>query len=469
MTLKAFGRASRGLFRTYLCTTIKPEPVKKIITNKILPALTLFSFANMGVEAQNVVRDSAIMGPQYANQIYYDIATGEKNQAAVNNWDIAHTTQGRDNCIRANHMAGLRVFQYPKGKTNAWSSFDTAGFSNWKYSWNDLHAHEKGAFNLFNNMGVWKFGWGTYDVNTKDVVGDSLFLLAWTGPGGQGWSRFLKFWPVIQRANGTLVFKYANIDGSSEVTDSTVVAGSQGMMYKYYKFTGAVKPVREPGTDKWDISFTRYVEPVFNPGTGSNDYYPVMGIESKRGTRVARISGKAYADIMPDTAGLVGAYTKVFKDDLTAIGSNWKIFNNGTFRFEIQDTLSYIVRRTRTADTSYWLLHMTGITGSTSGRIYFDRMSLRNSLSAVHPAFGQIKLFPNPVEDKLFLTLEDKSFGKAKVEVMNASGQKMLQIGVTQTQDFGVYEIGTSKLSPGIYHLKISNAGSTFAAPFIVK
>lgn len=409
------------------------------------------------------------MGPQYTNQIFYDIATGEKNTAVVNNWDIAHTTQGRDNCIRANHIPGLRIFQYPKGKTNTWSSFDTSGFSTWQPLWNDLHAHEKGAFNLYTNVTGWKFGWGTYDVNTKDVVGDSLFLLAWTGPGGIGWSRFLKFWPVIQRANGTLVFKYANLDGSSEVTDSTVVAGSQGMMYKYYKFTDASKPNREPGSDKWDISFTRYIEPVFNPGSGKMEYYPVMGIESKRGTKVARITGKAYWDIMPDSAGLVGAYTKAFKDDLTAIGSNWKMFNNATFRFDIQDTLSYIVRRTRTADTSYWLLHMTGATGSSSGKTYFDRLRLRNSLSSSHPVFGQIKLFPNPVEDKFYLSMEEKSFGKASIEVFSASGQKIRQIGIKQTEDFGVYEIQTSGLSAGVYHLRVSNSENIFSAPFVIK
>jgi hypothetical protein len=447
----------------------KIEKVKKLIIQKFIPALTLICFSDKTIQAQTIVRDSAIMGPQYTNQIYYDIGTGEKNTALMNNWDIAHTTQGRDNCLRANHAAGLRVFQYPKGKTNSWSTFDTSGFSTWKPLWNDLHAHEKGAFNLFTNVSSWKFGWGTYDVNTKDVVGDSLFVLAWTGPGGIGWSRFLKFWPVIQRANGTLVFKYANLDGSAEVTDSTVVAGSTGMMYKYYKFTGAAKPVREPGTDKWDISFTRYIEPVFNPGSGKIEYYPVMGIESKRGTRVARITGKPYASIMPDSAGLVGAYTKAFKDDLTAIGSNWKLFNNSLGRFEIQDTLSYIVRRTRPNDTSYWLLHMTAVTGSSSGKTFFDRLLLRNSLSASHPTFGQVKLFPNPVSDKMYLSLEDKSFGNARIEVFGTTGQMIRDIAIKQTQDFGIYEIQTSGLAPGIYQLRISNEGSAFATTFIVK
>jgi hypothetical protein len=42
-------------------------------------------------------------------------------------------------------------------------------------------------------------------------------------------------------------------------------------------------------------------------------------------------------------------------------------------------------------------------------------------------------------------------------------------IAIKQTQDFGIYEIQTSGLAPGIYQLRISNEGSAFATSFIVK
>lgn len=420
-----------------------------------------------GANAQIMIKDSTAMGAGYANQVYYDIETGEKNSSPMNNWDLAHTTIGRDNCIRANHMAGLRVFRYPKSTTAGWSSFDTTGFRSWKPLWNNQHVHEKGAFTLFQDIPKWRFGWGYYDQVTKLVTGDSLYLLAWTGPGGQGWSKFVKFWPVVQLANGDMVMRYADLDGGNDITDTMKQAGNTGMMYKYYKFSDRSTPKREPGTDKWDISFTRYYEPTYNPGTGDMDMYPVMGIESKRGTLTARISNTPFNDVLTDTGWLVGKHGKSFKNDLTGIGSNWKVLAG--MAFEVKDTVSYIVRRTRGTDTSYWLLHMTRFVGSSAGKTVFNRMELKNSLSAAHPVFGRINLFPNPVKDKLIISFEDKSFGKADIRVFDMQGKLVANTAYSQGSGFGAAEINTAGMKAGVYMLNVTQNGQSFSSRFVVE
>lgn len=417
--------------------------------------------------AQTLANDSAIMGPGYANQVYYDIKTGAKANAAVNNWDIAHTSVSRDNCIRANHMSGLRVFLYPKGKTDAWSTFDTAGWKTWSPYWNDIHDHNKGAFNLYTDMSKWKFGWGTYDVNSKEVTGDSLYLLAWAGMAPGTYSKFLKFWPVIQKANGDMVFKYANLDGTGEKTDTIFQSSATGKMYKYYKFTGSGKPDREPIADNWDISFNRYYELTPNPSTGVLEMYPVMGIESKRGTRTARVFGRSFNALKPDSNWIVGDYAKSFKNDLTGIGSGWKSFNS---TWSLSDTMSYIVERKRgTADTTYWLMHMTGFTGSSAGKIKFSRMALRNSLSVKDKFFGTVKIFPNPVSKTMYLTMDLPASKSCILSVLSLDGKTLISQPVEVQSSWNAYSISLDHIPAGIYLMQIRSGKEMMTQKLVIE
>lgn len=430
----------------------------------ILPMLTALTAGR--VSAQGVLNDSAVMGPGYANQVYYDIKTGTKSNAAVNNWDIAHTSVSRDNCIRANHMSGLRVFQYPKGKTDAWSTFDTSGWSSWKLLWNDIHDHNKGAFNLHNNMAKWKFGWGTYDVNTKEVTGDSLFLLAWAGMAPGTYTRFLKFWPVIQKDNGDLVFRYANLDGSAEKTDTLFQSAATGKMYKYFRFNGGTKPNREPASTDWDITFNRYFELSVNPMTGGMEMYPVMGIESKRGTRTAKVFGKPFGNLKPDSNWLVGDYTKSFKNDLTGIGSGWKSFNN---TWLLNDTMSYLVERVRSSDTSYWLINMTGFTGSSSGKIRFSRMQLRNSLSVKDNVFGSVNVYPNPASKNLYLTLDPKTPKTCTLSIKTLNGKTLVSENLIAQAAWNAYAVSIDKIPAGIYLLQLQSGNDVMTKKLVIE
>jgi hypothetical protein len=412
----------------------------------------LLSFQTL--KAQTIMKDSAVMGPGYATQVFYDIKTGTKSTTMVNNWDIAHTSVSRDNCIRANHMSGLRVFQYPKGKTDAWTSFDTTGWASWNPLWNDIHDHNKGAFILHTDLPKWKFGWGTYDVNTKEVTGDSLYLLAWAGAAPGTFSKFVKFWPVIQKANGDLIFKYANLDGSGETTDTLFQTSGTGKMYKYFKFTGSTKPDREPISTDWDITFSRYYELTANPMTGLPEMYPVMGIESKRGTRTAKVFGKPFNSLQPDSNWLVGDYTKSFKNDLTGIGSNWKTFSGA---WALSDTMSYLIERIRTADTTYWLLNMTGFSGTGSGKIIFNRMALRNRLSVKNQRFGTVKVFPNPASKSVYLTMDLPQTKTCEVSIKSLNGKTLVSKTIQTQAAWNAYSIPLNDIPSGIYLLQIQS------------
>ncbi len=433
---------------------------------RILPFISFAALlTSQTLNAQAIIKDSAVMGPGYATQVFYDIKTGTKSTAMVNNWDIAHTSVSRDNCLRANHMSGLRVLQYPKGKTDAWSTFDTTGWSSWKLLWNDIHDHNKGAFSLHTDLPKWKFGWGTYDVTSKEVTGDSLYLLAWAGAAPGTFTKFVKFWPVIQKANGDLVFKYANLDGSGETTDTLFQSIGTGKMYKYFKFTGTTKPNREPASTEWDITFNRYYELANNPTTGKPEMYPVMGIESKRGTRTAKVFGKTFNNLKPDSNWLVGDYTKAFKNDLTGIGSNWKTFSGV---WSLSDTMSYLIERVRTADTSYWLLNMTGFSGTGSGKIIFNRMALRNSLSVQSRSFGSVKIFPNPASKEVYLTMELPVAKTCEVSIASLNGKTLVSKTIHTQAAWNAYSIPLNDIPAGIYLIQIQSGKESLTRKLVI-
>jgi len=240
--------------------------------------------------AQTVVSDSVSMGAGYGKAVYYNIRTGAEASSPIDQWHFSHTTVSRDNCIRVNHMGGLEVYAYPKGDNSKFSQFDTSGWATWKKFYNDINVHEKGALNQATNPGnMWDFSWGVYDPTTKEVAGDSLYLFVITHPGIGTGKSFVKFMPIKQLANGDFIFRTAMVDGTSDKTDTMLQSSATGKSYKYYTLgVGDVYP--EPSRDDWDLLFTRYYALTTPPGGGTPVMYPTMGVESKRGTRVSKIT-----------------------------------------------------------------------------------------------------------------------------------------------------------------------------------
>jgi hypothetical protein len=71
---------------------------------KSLISMAALSLAG-SLSAQTVYTDTVVMGPGYANEVFYNVATGVKTKSIMNKWHIAHTSNTRDNCIKANHCA----------------------------------------------------------------------------------------------------------------------------------------------------------------------------------------------------------------------------------------------------------------------------------------------------------------------------------------------------------------------------
>lgn len=370
-------------------------------TKSIFTAVALF-FVGM-VHAQKVTTDTVIMGAGYANQVFYSLQTGAKTANAMGSWHIAHTSNTRDNCIRANHAAGVNVYAYPNGDNSAYANFDTTGWRNWPTFMNDIHKHELGAFNQqVNKNNPWDFSWGVYDAGSHTVKGDSLYLITLSSGGKV--VAFIKFMPIAQYPNGDFTFRYDYIGGTKDfaVIDTIKQSAAKNGTYKYFHFTNK-QVTLEPTNGMWDLNFTRYYEPTFN-GTSYVPYL-VVGVESRVGLKIAKIEMVTWDDLKNspmtyhnqalDTTGGEG-----YRVDLTRIGSKWKVFN-GTGYDLVQD-LNYLVE---SSDSNVYGLQFTGFVGSSMGRIILNRSMLISKIpgSTRNLLKNQVNIFPVPAQNQLYI------------------------------------------------------------------
>jgi hypothetical protein len=416
-----------------------------MIRNMKLLAALLLAGSAFQAGAQNWVKDSVNMGPGIRNEVFYSLSNGAVSTGAINVWELAHTQTTMDNCIRANHVAGVRVVPYPKGDTAAWSSFDTSGWKRWRMVFNDIHDHKKGAFNQQPGPGMWDFNWGVYNSSTHEVVGDSLHLLV-LGEGTPGMT-YKKFWPVKQDRLGNLKVRVANIDGTNDTTYTLVKANAAGKNYKYLNITTKQVVNREP-SQSWDLLFTQYFAPTYDPRSGRVLPYPVMGVESNMGALSVAINGVHRDNINLST------YQMQVKDDLTGVGADWKRFDQSTFRYVYKDSLTYLVKA---KDGEYWLLYFTGFGGSSTGKVYFSKQ--KTNLASVEFASMGLgwNVFPNPaVQSNTIFIGTDLNTGRmaGSIRMTDAMGREVYTQNITLNglQQFAIPAQG---MRAGLYTISL--------------
>ncbi len=438
-----------------------------------LSTILCSAFFSAQLFAQTPIKDTVSMGPGYANTVYYNLRTGAKSQSAISTWHMSHTTVSRDNCIRLNHLNGVDVYAYPKGSNKDFSTMDTAGWSNWKHLYNDIHTHELGALNQsINAKNPMDFSWGIYNSTTHEIEGDSLYLFVINTPSvGKS---YLKFMPILQTATGDLIFRFASLDGSIDKTDTLKQASFTGKSYKYYNFTkGAVQP--EPLRENWDILFTRYMAPTTPPGGGPMVMYPTMGVESKRGERVSKITNYTWDVIAANPAQsiagikMTGTQGELSKD-LTKIGGDWKTYDGAAMTWKISADWNYIVETIRiqgaTKDTAFWMLAFTGFSGSAKGETQLKRMELKAASAGLsHANQFSAKLFPNPSTDNILIMAHGIS-EKAIVQIIGMDG-RLIHSNTNCEFNLGAVQLSVQDLPRGIYFVTIQTNNDKLSLPFI--
>ncbi len=79
-----------------------------------------------------------------------------------------------------------------------------------------------------------------------------------------------------------------------------------------------------------------------------------------------------------------------------------------------------------------------------------------------------VQIFPNPVQDRFFIYLQNFTYPEAKIGLYNALGQLMYSIKIKVYNTY-FQEIKTAKLAPGSYFLSIKNGGKVILVKKLIK
>ena len=423
--------------------------------NKIAKHLFFISIIASQTKAYGqLIVDSVSLGSNFSKEVFYSLSQGETKSSGISEWDLSHTTVSRDNCLRLNHVNGWELRQYPNGSIADWSTMDTSNWRSWPIYFNSPENHLLGAFNRTkNSKNVWDFSWGVYNPNTHEVVGDSLFLLIKDG------QPVMKFWPLVQKINGDLIFQTQTFDGSPAKRDTLLQSVAGKRHHKYYSFAQGQFNV-EPLKDEWDLRFTQYAEPRWD--ATQNVWYPniVVGVQSSPSLRVKPIENHSWQW----TLDSFWTYQGATFFDLNSVGSNWKALDSQSQTWSVKPDLSYWLDN----DSTQAIFHFLQFEGENTGKIVFEYWPLAQTLGRIEPKTIDIaKAFPNPVWDKLFVPIS--SLEAAELTLFNSQGQCVARSGQISLNNGSAPVIAMSiqHLPSGRYVLKIAQNGQVYSQTII--
>jgi hypothetical protein len=342
--------------------------MKKLLT---ILALALFVFVSCEKSADNgpsldTAPDTITLslGAGYSNDIYYNVDSGIVATVSRTNWDIAFHTGMYSSTIITNGGSGVNLYAYPKGDTASWSSLDTSGIKTWKVLYNSDTTWLLGAFE--RNASVHPdYGWGVYNSDSHDLIGDSLFVIKLAN------GQYKKLW--IKKKLSSLnkyIISYADLNNTNQQNITIDCSPYTSKNFVYFSLTTNSLIDREPKADKWDFVITKYMEMISNGQ--SLVPYPVLGVltntlrtstkgvVSYSGVKVAQKNG---VDITSNDYS-----TASFQSSISIIGSDWKSFDMGSNQWTLMTDVVYFLQRT---DNKIYKLYFTKFAGSTTGSMEF--------------------------------------------------------------------------------------------------
>lgn len=396
-----------------------------------------------GLFSQSAVIDTITMGAGYANEIYYSLPNDEQGSASSYNWDMAFTTSLMDASVRVNHAKGITIYKVTYTDSSGFSTLDTTGIATWPTLFNSDTSWKKGAFNITaDGSNPFDFGWGTYNMTTHDVTGDSIYVARIAPPSLP--VTWVKLFLKKKTSTNDYILRVAYLDNSFDQTYTVGAAPYATKNFIYVAFqTGIID--REPVSTSWDLTFNRYV--TYIPGPG---YYPVTGVCQNYGVTVAQ----AYPVDLSTVS--VTPYLNSFNTNMSEIGYDWKYFDFGTNTYMITDSTAYFVKL---ADGNVWKMVFTGFE-STTGKIMFSKeLVLTNSVNQIHDAVTSVMVFPNPVSSNATLMFDMKQAGNMEYQITDVTGKVMSTKNIFADQGFQTHAIDMSALTNGIYFLTMTTNG----------
>lgn len=426
-----------------------------------LKSLLLLTALSAGIQASAQLgpwsTDTVYMGNGYANDVYYHMSNGAVKTEANNNWHLAFAAGvvGRSVAVFANHTPG-NVNVYPLHKSSGSFGTDLTGdttAAKTKTLYNSIESYETGAFNMnADPSDPFDYGWGSYDMSTHFVYGDSLYFIKTPQGKYQFWIETYKSTPTDSLS---WTFHIADIDGGNRKDKKVYLKPYLSNLFVYYSITGDNFFAREPATNTWDVVFTRYSQVLSGAG------YPTTGVMSNYGVKVAELR-----KISADTA----QYRDYPLDSsITAIGSDWKIPPMGPPSPSFQlDTVTYFVVAKNSS--IYQLEFLFASQSAYGGKVALrKRMSVPLSVQTVPGTRNTLSVFPNPASANTNLLIDVQEAGKAQIVITDMNGRAVQYQTVNMSQGLNAYQINTSAFATGSYFITITNGSWKISDKLIIQ
>lgn len=426
---------------------------------------TAFAFSSNAQTAW--VEDSVSMGAQvnppagasYPEDVFYSMKNGQQKATSNLNWHIGFqmTPPGPTGnvSIIANHaQTGMQVYSLHMSASSKFTSLvaaDTVGLTsdqlyNADTSWN------WGAFNKNTSGNIIDYGWGIYNQMDHNVYGDTLYLVK---VGGEAY----KVWPQMYVSTPADSVQYrmriAKFDGSEDTTIRVYVKPNfQNRLFAYYDIENKVLIDREPNRDSWDVVFTRFIDWVPAPGGGPLVPYPVMGVLSNIGVKVADVR-----NVDPDTT----MYQNYMEDkDADQIGSDWKNFNMSATppRWEWDTTATFFVHSTHSMEIHQVVF--TRFDGASTGKTVFKKRKVGDvvSVNDIENNISRYSIVPNPTTSKVNVLLDAKEYtDNAMIVVSDITGRVVMTNTVVLNKGLNALGFDMVSYPAGTYIITVAGEG----------
>jgi hypothetical protein len=401
-------------------------------------------------------------GTGYKKQGFINLTTGTETVIDNTSWDIAFTVYGfQDAGIHLNEGSGTsmgaalpRIEIFDTQSTDFSETPDPALVEEF-YLLNDEASWAYGALNEGRNLAnPFDYGWGVYNPATNSVTGSKVFLVKLR----DGSYRKLQIQSLV---GTTYTFRYANLNGTNEVTKTINKTDHAGKTLAYFSFTSGNTVAAEPATG-FDLTYTRYITPLYDPGSMTFLDYNVTGILSGRGVEVAKANGVDVATV--DYADWVDSLST----RIDALGYEWKAFS-GT-AWSVDEDLVFFVR---TANDRVFKLHFIDFEGSATGTAVLEKTDLGIISGVSNPAAVGLKTlsYPNPVSEQLYLSL-DVPIALAQdalLQITDLQGRPVLRQQVALHSGFQVFELPAANWAAGLYTAQLVLPNQTVQLGKVVK
>lgn len=404
--------------------------MKKIILCAVSSFLFALSAGNVnGQMTSHVVS----INPGYTNQTFYSMSNGILSSVSNTDWDLGFQLRGFAASIIINSKNNVQLWRANKSAAD-WSTmyaYDTNNVvNNASYELvNSDTSWDYGAFSVTNDpSNPFDLGWGVYDFATHIITGDSVYFIKLSN------GTFKKL-QLLNLSGGVYNFRWADLDGSNEMTRSLDKANYTGKFFAYYSILNDVAIDREPVYNTWDLSFQQYM-------TLTPFMYKVTGVLQNDSVQVA----KAY----PVDPATVNVNQVTFSDAINTIGYDWKAFDFSTNSYIIADSTVYFVKD-RAGNP--WKVIFTGFGGSATGDFMFDQEPATTVGVGESLSIRTLGLYPNPASAQTRVVVDMKNSSDVQLSLMDVSGRSVkiqdlqLQAGI-QTIDLtleglvkGVYSV----------------------------